>query len=279
MDKYNIEEKRINIIGAGNMSYAIVSGLINSNYKKDLITVCAPSTENRNNITKLFGIKNSSSNIYYSDQADVLILAVKPQSIVSVCHDLNKINLSKKIVISLLAGISTNILINLLKQNNINIIRVMPNIAIAVNYGIIAIYAISNDINSINFTKNLFSKMGIIYQLNNENDIDIFTVIVGSSPAYFLFFMEEMQKKIESMGVNQCDAYNIIINTINGIIHLSKLNNHNTFNKLRELISSKKGITELAISVFKKENISSIIANAIDVSMNRIKNLKNINTF
>ncbi|MCV2502160.1 MAG: NAD(P)-binding domain-containing protein [Candidatus Lightella neohaematopini] len=279
MDKYNIEEKKINIIGAGNISYAVISGLINSNYKKDLITVCAPSIKNRNNITKLFGIKNSSNNIYYSDQADVLILAVKPQSIVSVCQDLNKINLSKKIIISLLAGINTNILISLLKQNNINIIRIMPNIAIAVNYGIIAMYAISKNTNSINFTKNLFSKMGIIYQLDNENDIDTFTVIVGSSPAYFLFFMEEIQKKIESMGINQCNAYNIIINTINGIIHLSKLNHHNTFNKLRKLISSKKGITESAISVFKKENISSIIANAIDVSINRIKDLKNIKIF
>ncbi|MCV2499804.1 MAG: NAD(P)-binding domain-containing protein [Candidatus Lightella neohaematopini] len=279
MDKYNIEEKKINIIGAGNISYAVVSGLINSNYKKDLITVCAPSVKNRNNITKLFGIKSSNSNIYYSDQADVLILAVKPQSIVSVCQDLNKINLSKKIIISLLAGINTNILINLLKQNNVNIVRMMPNIAIAVNYGIIAMYTISKDINNINFTKNLFSKMGIIYQLNNENDIDIFTVIVGSSPAYFLFFMEEIQKKIESMGINQRNAYNIIINTINGIIHLSKLHNHNTFSKLRELISSKKGITESAISVFKKENISSIIANAIDVSINRINDLKNIKTY
>ncbi|MCV2525962.1 MAG: NAD(P)-binding domain-containing protein [Candidatus Lightella neohaematopini] len=274
MDKYNIEEKKINIIGAGNISYALVSGLINSNYKKDLITVCAPSIKNRNNLTKLFDIKNSGSNINYSDQADILILAVKPQSITSVCQDLNKINLSKKIIISLLAGINTNILTSLLKQNNINIIRIMPNIAIAVNHGIIAMYTLSKNNSNINFTKNLFSKMGIIYQLNNENDIDIFTVIVGSSPAYFLFFMEEIQKKIESMGINQCDAYNIIINTINGIIHLSKLNNHNTFNKLRKLISSKKGITESAISVFKKENISSIVSNAIDISINRIKNLK-----
>ncbi|MCV2518558.1 MAG: NAD(P)-binding domain-containing protein [Candidatus Lightella neohaematopini] len=279
MNKYNIGEKKINVIGAGNISYALVSGLINSNYKKDLITVCAPSIKNRNNITKLFGIKNSSSNIHYSDQADVLILAVKPQSIISVCHDLNKINLSKKIIISLLAGINTNILISLLKQNNINIIRIMPNIAIAVNYGIIAMYTISKDINNINFTKNLFSKMGVIYQLDNENDIDIFTVIVGSSPAYFLFFMEEIQKKIESMGINKCNAYNIIINTINGIVYLSKLNHHTKFSKLRESISSKKGITESAISVFKKENISSIIANAIDASMNRIKDLKNIKIF
>ncbi|MCV2525407.1 MAG: NAD(P)-binding domain-containing protein [Candidatus Lightella neohaematopini] len=279
MDKYNIEEKKINIIGAGNISYALVSGLINSNYKKDLITVCAPSIKNRNNLTKLFNIKNSGSNINYSDQADILILAVKPQSITSVCQDLNKIDLSKKIIISLLAGINTNILTSLLKQNNINIIRIMPNIAIAVNHGIIAMYTLSKNNNNVNFTKNLFSKMGIIYQLNNENDIDIFTIIVGSSPAYFLFFMEEIQKKIESMGINQCDAYNIIINTINGIIHLSKLNNHNTFNKLRKLISSKKGITESAISVFKKENISSIVSNAIDISINRIKDLKNIKIF
>ncbi|MCV2528304.1 MAG: pyrroline-5-carboxylate reductase [Candidatus Lightella neohaematopini] len=273
-----MKEKKINIIGAGNMSYAIVSGLINSNYKKDLITVCAPSINNKNNIIKSFGIKNSNINTHYSDQADIIILSVKPQSITSVCQDLNKINLSKKIIISLLAGININILTNLLKQDNINIIRIMPNIAITTNHGIIAMYVMSKiNISDINFIKDLFSRMGMVYQLDKESDIDIFTIIVGSSPAYFLFFMEAMQKKIESMGINQCDAYNIILETINGITYLSR---HwgNTFNKLRKLISSKKGITESAISIFKKENLSLIIANAIDVSMNRIKDLKNLKT-
>ncbi|MCV2531417.1 MAG: pyrroline-5-carboxylate reductase, partial [Candidatus Lightella neohaematopini] len=267
MSKFTIKEKKINVIGAGNMSYAVISGLINSNYNKELITVCAPSVDNNSDIIKSFGIKHSNNNICYSDQADILILAVKPQSIISVCKDLSKINLSKKIIISLLAGINIKTLTNLLKQNNNNIIRIMPNISITVNHGIIAIYAVSEINNdSINFTKNLFSKMGIIYQLNNENDIDLFTVIVGSSPAYFLFFMEKIQKKIESMGINKCDAYNIVLNTINGITHLSKSDYNNTFNKLRKLISSKKGITESAISVFKKNNISSIISHAIDES-------------
>jgi len=101
-----MEQRSITFIGAGNMARSIIAGLVASGYAADKITATAPSAARREPLARDYGIHTDSDNLRAAGQADVIVLAVKPQLMESVCNELQGINFAGKLVISIAAGIS-----------------------------------------------------------------------------------------------------------------------------------------------------------------------------
>lgn len=85
-----MQHRKICFIGAGNMAGAIVSGLVESGYPANLISVCAPSTTHRDALAEKYGVHSSSDNSGCAKDADVVVLSVKPQMMADVCKALQK---------------------------------------------------------------------------------------------------------------------------------------------------------------------------------------------
>ena len=119
-----MEDKKIAFIGAGNMVKAIVSGLVSGGYNAAYITATAPSDTRRLLLEQEFSINTTSDNISAAKQADVVILAVKPQMMQEVCATLQSVDWSDKLVISIAAGVGCQRLCEML-DHNLNIIKEM----------------------------------------------------------------------------------------------------------------------------------------------------------
>ena len=118
-------------IGGGNMASCIVSGLSNTNTDKYRITVCDPNQAKLDLLKEKYKVEICLSNKKAVKHADLLILAVKPQSIRSAINEIQSLIKSSAIIISVAAGVKTTSIKSWLGKSNV-IIRAMPNTPSAV---------------------------------------------------------------------------------------------------------------------------------------------------
>lgn len=264
-----MKEKNIAIIGAGNMGSSLLAGLIANGYSKECIAISDPSEQKCEALQKAFLIHANVSNRDVIKNADIIILAVKPQIIETVMKEIaSTVRQQKPLIISIAAGISIKKIQAILSENSA-IIRVMPNMPVSVNYGASALFA--NSIVSDAQRKSaewIFNSVGVMVWLQQEKEMDIVTALSGSGPAYFFLIMEALQNAAEKLGLPSETARILTLQTALGAAHLAR-ENKNTVAILRKQVTSKGGTTERALDVLEQNHIREIIEQAVNAAATR----------
>ena len=230
-------------------------------------------------LKSLHGIKFCNS--------DIVILAVKPNQIKSVCNKINSLMMEKKdlpVVISIAAGVTTTSIRDYIIQENLshlqnflNIYRAMPNLCASNGDSITGLFgsSVSDITNSKNTVSEIFNSVGEILWLKKEADLNIVTAISGSGPAYIFYIMEIMINSAQELGLSEKDAKKLVAMTLigSGKMGLSIQNLKDQISK----VSSKGGTTEAAIKVFEKENLGLIFNQAIEAAHARSKEISQSN--
>ena len=132
---------KICFIGAGNMAQSLIGGLIASGYDRKNIIATDPTQAQRNNVTERLGIHCYDDNAEAISMADIVVLAVKPQVLESVCLDIQAaIQAKKPLVVSVAAGIRVNAIDHWLGHENA-IVRTMPNTPSLIQAGATGLFA------------------------------------------------------------------------------------------------------------------------------------------
>ena len=277
-------KNKLYFIGYGNMAEAIYQRIDKKLFGK--IFLIEKNSERRVYINEknykktqvlkeLNGIKFNNS--------DIVLLAVKPNQIKSVCEEINSLILGKKdipIIISIAAGITTtaikNFIINNLTnlQNDIDIFRAMPNLCARDGEAITGLYGKSKQINKSNLTpiiSKIFKSIGEILWVKKESDLDIVTAISGSGPAYIFYFIDTMIKSAVELGLDKKNAKKLVIQTVigSGKAGISIDNFAEQISK----VASKGGTTEAAINLLNKKNLDVIFTQAIKAAYSKSKEI------
>ncbi|MGP1939396.1 MAG: pyrroline-5-carboxylate reductase [Arsenophonus sp. ET-DL9-MAG3] len=259
-----MQRQKITFIGAGNMSHAIIAGLILAGYSPNDITVSSPTEKNRDKLVKKYGIHGKSDNIDASKYADVIILAVKAQIMKTVCQSLKKqVNFENKLILTIAAGISIKNYQQYLVPN-INLVRVIPNISSLVGQGVSGLYFMDSiSKNDIIFSIKLMASVGKVFLLTEEAAINDIIGISSSSPAYLFLFMESMQQEAERLGFDSKTARELVLYTIKGSSALAESKSDVSFKILRKQVTSKGGTTVKALEQFYQANLPQVITNGM----------------
>ena len=277
-------KNKLYFIGYGNMAEAIYQRIDKKLFGK--IFLIEKNSERRVYINEknykktqvlkeLNGIKFNNS--------DIVLLAVKPNQIKSVCEEINSLILRKKdipIIISIAAGVTTtaikNFIINNLTnlQNDIDIFRAMPNLCARDGEAITGLYGKSKQINKSNLTtiiSKIFKSIGEILWIKKESDLDIVTAISGSGPAYIFYFIDTMIKSAVELGLDKKNAKKLVIQTVigSGKAGISIDNFAEQISK----VASKGGTTEAAINLLNKKNLDVIFTQAIKAAYSKSKEI------
>lgn len=257
------QEQSIAFIGAGNMATALIKGLLAKGYPCANIWASDPNNEQLEKLKKDTNINVSNDNPAVIQQADVVVLAVKPQLINEVLQPLQKaLNTKAVLLISIAAGISINTLESLSSAKQA-IIRCMPNTPALVDAGASALYANTNTSEAQQQqAQSILSAVGIVCWLQNENDIDTVTALSGSGPAYFFLFIEALQAAAIEQGLDPDIANKLALQTAFGAAKLA-LSGDGDVAELRRMVTSPGGTTEAALAQFEKDDFSNIIARAV----------------
>jgi pyrroline-5-carboxylate reductase len=265
-----MEQRQIAFIGAGNMAKAIIAGLVGSGYPATQITATAPTDRHLLPLANNYGIRTSHDNHQVVRQADVVILAVKPQLMADVCRHFQDIDLSQKLVISIAAGITCQRLSDMLNMSNLNLIRVMPNTPSLINQGMSGLFASASVTETDQaFTTELFQSVGEVCWVNDESQINGIIAAAGSAPAYFFLFMEAMQQEAIAQGFDAETARLLVQQSAVGAAAMVKANPDTDFTALREQVTSKGGTTAEAIRTFNEHDLAEMVAQAMQAAVKR----------
>ena len=116
-------------------------------------------------------------------KSDIIFLCVKPQDLKTLCDEIMEFNISSKTFVSVAAGVKISELENLLPSSKI--FRAMPNVGAKDNLGVTAIYSNHDNKEMVE----TFKFIGESYEVENEDQIDLHTVLIGSGPAFFYDLM------------------------------------------------------------------------------------------
>ncbi|MCK0914343.1 pyrroline-5-carboxylate reductase [Acinetobacter pittii] len=256
-------------IGGGNMAQALIGGLISRGLPSTRITVSDPVEQIRQLLQEK-EVHVTQDNVAAIKNADVVVLAVKPQVLATVLRPLKGL-LSDKLVISIIAGAEIQTISNLIDSNRI--VRVMPNTPALVQTGAHGIYA--NDVvgtSDRELTSQILAATGLTIWVNSEAQIDAVTAVSGSGPAYFFYLMESMIRAGKNLGLDEKVATALTLQTALGAAQMA-ITSSNTPSELRKNVTSPNGTTQAALEVFDRAQISQNIQSALAAAQKRSQEL------
>jgi len=263
----NILTMRIGIVGFGNMGQAFTLCL-SRKVGKENITVTDIDSEKRNLAVEM-GIAFASDIKFLADTSELVIIAVKPKDAKSV---LEKLKDYKGILVSIMAGVKIEDIEGIVGKDK-KIVRVMPNIAVAVGSGVMAI----TDNGKLTEeerkrVEEIFLSCGSLYRID-ENLFDPFTALAGSGPAYILAFLDGLALAGVHQGFQYNQALKIAIDTLIGSAKLLKEFSQNP-NEIITKVSSPAGTTIEGLKFLETKGFKGIVMECIEKTAEKAKKLK-----
>ena len=262
--------QNICFIGGGNMAQALIGGLLSRGLPTTRITVSDPVEQIRH-VLEEKGIQTTADNLEAIKNADVVVLAVKPQVLATVLQPLKGL-LSDKLVISIIAGAEIQTISDLIGGSQ-RIVRVMPNTPALVQTGAHGIYA-SEAVNAQDreLTSQILAATGLTIWVDSEAQIDAVTAVSGSGPAYFFYLMESMIRAGKNLGLDEKVATALTLQTALGAAQMA-ITSSNSPSELRKNVTSPNGTTQAALEVFDRAQISQNIQAALAAAQKRSQEL------
>ena len=215
------------------------------------------------------GVNTSQDNIEVIEQADVIVLSVKPQLMEQVCADIkSKVsNLADKLIITIAAGIRMPKYRTYL-GDDITIIRVMPNTPSLVGQGMSGLVTDSADDKDKAYVTDVFDGVGDTLWVADEDQLDILGAVAGSGPAYFFEFMDSLAKGAMELGFDPEKARAMVQQTCLGAAQMAKESDL-TLEDLRKQVTSKGGSTAKGVEVYQQRDLHNISADAVKAAVKR----------
>ena len=264
----------IGFIGAGNMAYALIKGLLNNGFDANQINISDPNEELLQSRESELKVTTYSDNTSLLSNSDIIFFAVKPQVLSSVCLELKGVVKSKHLFVSIVAGIRSSD-INRWLGGNFALIRTMPNTPALFQTGVTGLFAnelVNNE--QISLVSSILSSVGECFWVDEEKLIDAITAISGSGPAYFFLLMQSMTQAGMALGLDEETANSLSIQTAYGASLMANKTGKDP-RTLRAEVTSPNGTTQSAIESFQDQNFEGIVANATRAAYDRARELSN----
>ncbi len=257
---------KIGFIGAGNMASSLIGGMLATDYLKEDIIAADP---NPGDDIRALGIELSTDNAAVASSVEILILAVKPQILKTICQNLSTaVKRNNPLIISVAAGIQIDSINHWLDHAS-PVIRVMPNTPALISLGMSGLYANSQcSGEQKNRAMEIMLTVGKAVWLNEEQQIDAVTAISGSGPAYFFLFIEGLIEAAKSLGLSDEISQTLALQTALGAATMASQSEIDPA-VLRKRVTSPGGTTEQAIKTFIEGNLAELIQKATQAAADR----------
>ena len=268
-----LRDKKICIIGTGNMGEALISGLISSASSKPENIICTDVREAvLNQIEQTYGVRTTTKNLEAVADSDIVIYAVKPQIMAAVLNETaDKLDMSK-IIISIAAGVPMEAIESCLNKK-LRLIRVMPNIAAAVKEAATAVAAGKHaSEEDIKLAMAVFNSIGKTVFIPENYLMDAITGLSGSGPAYIFLIVEAMADAGVKVGLSRQEALYLSAQTVLGAAKMLMETQEHP-GQLRDRVTSPGGTAIAGLATLESGGLRTTLINAVEVATNRSREL------
>jgi pyrroline-5-carboxylate reductase len=251
----------ITFIGGGNMARALIGGLVARGTASSALAVVEINTEARATVAARFGVAAFAAIEPAAVlNAQVIVLAVKPQNVRGVARELATL-VKRQTILSIAAGIRLADLSRWLLGYR-RLVRAMPNTPALIGAGIAGLYAMPGvDGDGRAHAASVLEAVGSILWCEREDDLDAVTAVSGSGPAYVFYFIEALEDAARALGFEPVDARRLALATFSGAVRLAE-QSESELSVLRGQVTSKGGTTEAAIAALNEAAVRTSIVTA-----------------
>lgn len=262
---------RIGFVGAGNMARALGAGLKRSQPGATIMASDAvpQALERFRSETEGQAFPDNRSLVAASE---IVILAVKPQTMPAVLAEIAGSVTPKHLVISIAAGITLKSIVEALGEKA-RLIRVMPNTPALVGQGMSVLVAGGAAmVRDLELAERLFSSVGRVARISDEALMDAVTAVSGSGPGFIFAFGEALIEAAVGAGLARDLADTLVKQTLLGSATLWQQSGQPA-SSLREMVSSPGGTTLAGLDALAKGSFAGAVRAAIDAATRRSREL------
>ncbi len=270
-----IKNQTIAVIGAGHMAGALIGGMVRSKLlAPKSITASRRSSEALAELQKKWGVRTTVDNRKAAAEADVVMLAVKPQMARKVMEELAGTIRRDQLVISVMAGV-TSAAINKALRVDCPVVRAMPNTPCLVDAGATALAAGAHATDAdLARAEAVFKSVGLVVALP-ESALDAATGLSGSGPVYIYMVIEAMIDGGVKMGIPRAIAAKLAAQTVYGAAKLVlETGKHPAI--LKDEVTTPGGTAINAIHVLESRGLRSVLIDGIVAATNRSQELSKL---
>lgn len=257
---------KIAVLGAGKIGESLLSGLLNAGRGADELVFTERHQDRAEELTQRYGIQ-AVDVPEAAEQADVLVIAVKPQDIEALLEAVSPLVTPGKLVVTLCAGLPISLFEGRLPAGT-PVVRVMPNTPMLVGE---AMSAMSGGTNAserdLELVREMLGSVGKVVSVP-ESQQDAVTALSGSGPAYFFYLVEAMIDAGILLGIPRAVAADLIVQSAVGAgTMLRDGDGHPVM--LREAVTSPAGTTISGIRELEKHGVRAALIDAIEAARDR----------
>lgn len=255
----------IGFMGCGNMAQAVIKGLVDNK-------VLAPnkifvSNRSQGKLIKMrdqYGVTVVNSNEELVEQAQIIVLSMKPQDLLAAIDPLGGIFQEKQIIISLAAGIKLSTLKKHLPL--CRWIRLMPNTPTLIGQGLVGYFTDQPDSYLDTLVEDLFKPLGQCTKLKDEEQFESFMIACSSGVGFVYELMMYWEDWMTEYGFDEDVAKNLTLQTFLGAGLLAKNSPQLTLEELQNRVASKKGVTEAGLQSMRDSEIERSLRVAFETA-------------
>lgn len=259
-------DKKIAFIGSGAMGEAMIAGLLRQGLAKSANLLTADVHSQRvEELRERYGTQPFTDNRLAAEEADLVVLSVKPQRLTEVLKGLRGAISSHALVLSIVAGAKIAKISGGLGHESV--VRSMPNTPAQIGQGItvwMSSPAVSED--QKRMARKLLGALGQQVEVDDENYLDMATALSGTGPAYVFLFMEAMIDAGVHMGFSRQVSEQLVVETLKGsVAYFESRNQRDQVHvaTLRNQVTSPGGTTAQALYYLEKAGFRTAISRAI----------------
>ncbi|WP_265822989.1 pyrroline-5-carboxylate reductase [Geovibrio ferrireducens] len=266
----SLSNRKIGFIGAGNMAFALMKGLVNSGLvPPENIMASDPEPSRFEDLSKSLNITITTDNIAVAKKSDIIMICVKPQVAKYVMDEISQF-LKEKLLISIAAGVKTEFFEHYL--SGLRVIRVMSNTPALVGEGSSAIcagkYAGKPE---LEIADKLFCSVGKVAVIE-EKYMDAVTGLSGSGPAYVFKFIEALSDAGVKLGLSRETSRMLAAQTVYGSAKLVLETGEHPM-ALKDMVTSPGGTTIVGVHMLEKGGFSAAVIDAVEEATKRSEEL------
>ena len=258
----------IRIIGFGRLAKCFVPIW----KKQHQLVISSPNIQTDLDLPMIYFTQNNTEML---ENQDIIVLAVKPKIIKTILKNISSLISKNTIIVSVAAGVSLESLQAEISKDHL-IIRAMPNIAAEIGQSATLLFTNQSlHQQQKHCIESVFSELGLIHWVSNDDSLDLGTIFCGSGPAYVFYIMRAFAESMIDMGMSQGVAEQLVKQTFIGA---SLLSQHKTDSllALQQQVTSPQGTTAAAIEVFEQHQLNNQLHDALCAAWQRVLSLRQL---
>ena len=253
---------RVGIVGAGVMAEAIIAGLVADRaVTASALVASHPRRERRDALAERHGIQPVARNRDALADAEVVVLAVKPQMLGRVMRELRGELSAEQVVVSIVAGATIRTLVDGLQHAAV--VRAMPNTPSQIRRGI-SVWTASEACTARqrDLARGVLKALGAERQVDDEAFVAMATALSGTGPTYLFSVMEALIDAGVHLGFPRELAHDLVVETLIGSAEFA-LRSELHPAQLRNAVTSPGGTSAAAIYELEKGRIRTVFSDAV----------------